>query len=561
MIRRATIALACLVAAAAAAPVAEAAPRWHQVRVDPPPPPPGSSPAPFDVPLGFIGEISFWAPNRGLMMVEGNHIVREGIYHFDGERWKPYAAVCGGQAAHGRIAWAGPTEFWVTARVRHEIRGITESAPTDTRDGNRTLCRFRDGRVEQSFGTLRSDPNAWLPFSAAGCASPTDCWFAGGGFRGLRSGGFHLHWDGSTLEQVVGDQGRAISDLAFAGGRWYETTFLGDDWTGGEARLTFPESPPRPLHRMISGAFRLDPFVPRAMNQSGNAPSELHDMAVAGPTTWIVGGPAATDRANTSGQRTGPVLALLDNGVVSEVTLESGRFASDDSFFHVAPIPGTDEAWIAVSHYEERLPTFTLTRRGRLVRVDADGNVLESVTTPAAPAESQGPVLTVECPAPDDCWAATRAGWVWRWSEPGRTYARDTDPAFNVPLIEDRPNDGSVPQFTPDAPPIDDSMRFAPPPAPDPPQQPPRAAPRRRIPALVRDIRVRRQGRTTLVIRFRLARRAQISFLGKRRSRVVARTRRVTRRPGRHTLRMRVSPRRWPTRIDLRTRELRPRAG
>lgn len=537
------------------APAAGATPSWHEVPVAPPPGPDGAPP-PFPVPLGAISDIEFWAPNRGLMAVAGNNVVPAGLYSWNGQTWRQYASVCGGSAAQTRIAWAGPTEFWTTAQWR-----LDRSAG---QGDNTSLCRFSAGAVAQSFASAPEDPFPYAAMDAAACAAPSDCWFGGNAItNGTRRGAFHLHWDGSALEEVDGQQGRAISDLAALGGRFYETTFLGPErGTPTAPDLTFPESPPKLLHQLISGNFRNESFTPASLLDPSKAAVELQALQADGARLWVVGGPAASGPSSqTAGTRTGPVLGRLVSGAVIQASLRSGVFSPDDSFFDVAPLPGTDQAWVAVAPYNGApdLPA-TESARGRLVRLRDDGTVLEDVTLPAAPATPEGAILHVACATANDCWAGTVDGEVWRWSEPGQSYAPDADPAFNGPVIADRPPDRSIPQFTPDTPPIDDSLRFAPPPPPPPPPtpMPPQA---KRYRALLSKLKVSRRG-MTIVIRFKLARRARLQFTGRdRRNRVVARTRRARLAPGTHKLTMKARRSRWPRRIRYTFRDLAPPKG
>ena len=76
----------------------------------------------------------------------------------------------------------------------------------------------------------------------------------------------------------------------------------------------------------------------------------------------------------------------------------------------------------------------------------------------------------------------------------------------------------------------------------------------RRLPALLRRIKTRMRGRT-LIVRFTLSRRARVQIIGRRKGRTVARTRARTLRPGRHTQRLRLDPKRWPQRLSFRVRE------
>ncbi len=61
-------------------------------------------------PLGEVGDISCWQANRCLLITAGNGGMPAGLYAYDGRKWFLYSRVCGGHG--GRIAWAGPTDFW-----------------------------------------------------------------------------------------------------------------------------------------------------------------------------------------------------------------------------------------------------------------------------------------------------------------------------------------------------------------------------------------------------------------------------------------------------------------
>ena len=144
-----------LVAAPAAAGAAD--PIW---RLEQPAPPAG---APFKVALGAPGDLKFWAPNRGLLAVSGNAVIPRGLFSWNGSTWRQLAVVCGGSGDTTRIAWAGPTEFWVI------------SGPSRPRIGDGiALCHFKDGQVVGSYGTLPNAADPYQVMNAATCASASD---------------------------------------------------------------------------------------------------------------------------------------------------------------------------------------------------------------------------------------------------------------------------------------------------------------------------------------------------------------------------------------------------
>ena len=101
--RRAGLVLACLlVAAVCGAPVAGAQ-EWRSEQ-------PVAAGIGVPVGIGEIGDVEFWAPNRGMLITAGNEGIPAGLFAYDGSGWYRYSTVCGGHA--GRIAWAGPDDFW-----------------------------------------------------------------------------------------------------------------------------------------------------------------------------------------------------------------------------------------------------------------------------------------------------------------------------------------------------------------------------------------------------------------------------------------------------------------
>ena len=174
-----------LIAAAIASAGAASARGEASWRLEQPPPPEG---APFKVALGRLDDMEFYAPNEGLLSVEGNATVSAGLFFYNGRGWHQLSTVCGGAGEVSRIAWAGPDEFWT----------ITE--PSEPRVGaGLGLCHFKEGVVVGSYSTAFQSPDPFRPMDAAACDGPNDCWFAGIGSEdpsGQRIGAFHLHWNG-----------------------------------------------------------------------------------------------------------------------------------------------------------------------------------------------------------------------------------------------------------------------------------------------------------------------------------------------------------------------------
>ncbi|MBU6337888.1 MAG: hypothetical protein KGR19_08780 [Acidobacteria bacterium] len=535
-------AIAGTVALLAAVPaVASATPAWRLAQPDPP------EGAPFKVPLGAPADLQFWAPNRGLLAVEGNSLIPRGLFYWNGVRWRQLATVCGGSAQTMRIAWAGPDEFW------------TISAPSKPRIGDGiTLCRFKGGKVVASYGTLPQSPDPFRVMNAATCLGANDCWFGGASSSdpsGGRWGAFRLHWNGSTLVTSYGPQGRGISDLqAYAGGV-YESVFVGPgNEQPGQARLREPENAPRLIHKLgTNSEFGSDPFVPAVIGGVPADGTELNALGSDGTSLWAVGGGAASGpSAPTDGIVNRIPLAARKPSAgapFSEVALAApvGTFSAGDRFGDVAPLPGTDEAWVALQAFTDR---GSANARGRVALVNAATGAVSAARLPSS-GSGRGSVSRIACPAADDCWAATYGGWLFRWSESVPALPEDTDPAFGS-LITFRPNE-SASQFVPDAPPEDDSLKFAPPPVEVIVEKPPETV-TKKVAALLRKVRSKLKG-TRLTISFTLSRKAKVAIVARRGGKVVARTPARNLKPGRRSLTLQLDRKRWPNKLAFSARE------
>jgi hypothetical protein len=528
-----------LLAAAAAllGPLAAAAPAADWERYPMPPPPGGG----LSSPAGYPGDLSFWAPNRGLMAVGGNNAVPEGLYSWNGAEWRQLAIVCGGGTT-ARIAWAGPREFWTIARPSRPRQGVGVA-----------LCHFKDGAVVGSFSTPPGADDAYQRMQAAACLAPDNCWFAGIGAQdasGQRVGAFHLHWDGTALRTVYNPQGRAVSDLLAHRGTLFESTHIGRMPDNADAPdLRVPEDPPRLLHRIVGQRFENDPFVPAPMPGVPADGSELLALDGAGDVAWVVGG--GTNSGPSRPWNRTPLAARLEQGAWRELPIAGAGLATDDVFADVAAVPGTRTAWAAVRSITQ--PEGSNSDRTAVALIGEDGATeVEELVRRGDP--RRGAAVRVECPAADDCWLATAQGYLFRRSD-AAPYQRDTDPAFQGPITE-RPNEAAE-QSIPDTPPEDDSRLHAPPLEIIPPPPPPQRMicdPVRSPIANVRKPKVRKGRR--LVVRFRLRRTAKVRLVAYHRKRVVARTKLKRLRKGRRSLAVRVSRKRWPTRLRFVVRDI-----
>lgn len=540
--RRAVI-LALALALLAAMPGGAAAqtPTW---RLEQPPPPAG---APFKVPLGSPGDLSFWAPNRGLLTVEGNSTVPRGIFSWNGESWHQLATVCGGGGDSSRIAWAGPTEFWV----------VTE--PSKPRAGaGLGLCHFLDGQVVGSYSTRVDAADPFRRMLSAVCNGPSDCWFGGVGSQdplGERVGAFHLHWDGTDLSSVYGPQGRGVSDMEFLGGQLYESTLVG---RGPENRvdpvdLAVPESPPSLLHEVGAGGFVNDPFAPAPLLGVPDDGTELLGLDSDGADLWAVGGGAASGPAAPSGGSVErpPLAAHLVGGSFQELTLTGSTFGATDRLTDVAAIPSSDDAYATVVPFADRASTNT---KATVALIEPDGTTT-ATRLPVAGA-GRGSAARIACTSATDCWLATRAGWLFHYTD-GAPQTVDTDPAFQG-TIEFRPNE-SAEQFVPDSPPVDDSQLFAPPEIEA--DEPPEDTPPKRRPPVIKHVKTDLVGKTRLRISFDVTRKARVQVLAKRHRVVVARSKPRVFGKGHHQVSLKLSEKRWPTGLAFKTKEIKRHHG
>ena len=520
---------------ASLAGAAEAAdPIW---RLEQPPPPAG---APFKVPLGPPGDLKFWAPNRGLLTVEGNATIPRGIYSYDGTGWRQLATVCGGPGDSARIAWASAREFWVV------------SEPSRPRAGSgMALCRFKDGQVAGSWSTPVEAADPFRPMLAAACAGPSDCWFGGIGSQdplGERVGAFHLHWDGSDLESVYGPQGRAVSDIEPHAGTLYESTLAGraPELRGAAADLAEPEPVARLIHTIADGAFANDPFEPAPLPDVPADGSELLALDSDGAQLWAVGGGAASGPAaaiSATVVARPPLAARLVGGAFEQVELTGASFGATDRLGDVAAIPDSDAAFATVVPFADRR---SVNSKATVARIEADGAT--TLTRLPAAGAGRGSAARIACTSATDCWMATWAGWLFHFSD-GTVPPHDTDPAFQA-TIDFRPNEAAE-QFVPDRPPVDDSQLFAPPPLELNPTAPAPPARVRRLPPLLRKVRSKLDG-LRLVVTFTVTRRARVQLVAKRGRRTVARTPRRVFTPGARRLTLKLDRDRYPTRLAFR---------
>jgi hypothetical protein len=508
------------------------------------------------VELGEVGDVEFWAPNRGLLITAGNGGVQAGLFAYDGSDWYRYSTVCGGQ--QGRIAWAGPNEFWTISDK--QAGQETNNAPYQ----HLSLCHFKDGAVVASYAKPHGVPGSYLPMSAAACSGPSECWFGGERLPGTANeGAFHLRWDGNSLTAVpsltdvepeVADPGRSVTSLAYFGGDLYEGVRAQPDDVAPE------ESPTQPsLLHMISPA-SANPFVPLLPESDlifggpGATAEQLEgfQLSAAGESLWAISGAFNPPAALT-------VLRKQGSGPFAQVTLADAEGVLDpgDSLGGAAPEPGQDYAWVGFQHP----PDATGMPPARLTRVHADGTVDPEVSLPdgGEGIGRKGRAGPIACPAAGQCWMATDRGWLFHL---GPDPAPNTDPAMHA-LITYRPPDESLPSVPPISLPEDSSGALSPYEYQGTGEEPEkeRRRPGRRPRKLLVGVDQHLVHGRVLVLSFTLRAKAHVRLVAMRSHRVVARTRRYTMGKGRRQLRLRLDPKRWPTKLDLQVHAVKTRKG
>ncbi len=535
MKRRAALAL--LLAALLSAPSASAA-EWHSEQ-------PVAAGVGVPSEIGEIGDVEFWAPNRGVLITAGNGGVAPGIFAYDGTGWHRYATVCGGH--EGRIAWAGPTEFWTIS----DQQPGQELPPAEKSKGwHRSLCHFKDGAVVASYGEPIGQADSYMQMDAAACSGPNDCWFAGDRLPGtVNDGAFHLHWDGSSLTAIpsltqtqsqIEDPGHAVTGLSFYRGDLFEGVRV----QAGDAVAGEP-SPPPLLHRIDPG--KANPFealeVPIAYPPGTTAEGfERMRFSAGEGALW------AAFSGNTNPFTRLTVLRKAGDEPFAQLPLTDPEEALEpgSAVGGLAVEPGGDSAWLGyrpLDDLEALVPA-------RLVRVDSDGTVGPPVLLPRpgeglSPKGSAGPVA---CPAAEQCWMATERGWLFHL---GSSLPQDTDPAMHA-LIAFRPRDNSVPVVPPTDLPEDDSGASSPfeyQPGEEPEAEPSRQRTRTRM--LLSGLQQRVIAGHVLELSFVLHARAHVRLVAKLNRKVIAKTPRYTMSEGHRKLRLRLDPERWPTDLDL----------
>jgi hypothetical protein len=536
------------------------------------PTPAGST---WPISLGSIGDIEFLEgkANRGLLITSGNPpTIEPGVWAYNGVEWHELSNKCGAER-EGRIAWAGPEEFWTVSDGRpgqsNESPGTEFERPPELKDN--TLCHFAGGQIVGSYAHPSFQADSYQIMRGAACLAPSDCWFAGNPLPEPQIGAFHLHWNGSALEAApYPGEGHAIEDMRALAGRLYESVRVSP-----EDRVAVNSARAPVIHLInpigVTPTFEAEEELPiYERNELARALDFLH-LSAADGALWAAGGPKEEPGQVTVAIREGgswrqligpehPLGPILPAGQAAEERQLLGGEARNATVAAIAAEPGTSSAWVALVSPTRKTSE---PERAVLVHISSEGHVLEEQTLPSAVERERGigpkgAAAKLLCPQASDCWLATTQGWLFHLAPPGeRTLPKDEDPNFKG-LITYRPPDQGLPQVAPDAPPPDTSGLVEEAPSLG-------SIPESKGPAesmvtlpLLTHLHSRIIKGNTLELRFHLAVKARLRLIAKRRRQVVAATPTVTFQAGNRRLRLRLDPRRWPTSLKLQEHPLAP---
>lgn len=499
-----SLVLMAMLAVSATARAAE--PEWHSEQ-------PVAAGIGVPVPLGAVGGMAFWAPNKGVLITAGNGGMPAGVYAYDGNSWYLYSTVCGGHG--GGIAISGPDEFWTISDYGEAQEGTGGNV---NKEDARTLCHFANGEVVASYAEPAAS-GGYQPMDAAACSGPAECWFGGNTLEGAAPNldPFHLHWDGSSITSVpstkvrepeVGSFSGGVVGLAYAEGRLFES-----DSAAPYLREVLPLTDPRR-------------FLP------------IEAPAAQGPFFFSTGPQGQQLWAGSEG--TGAILHL-EAGGFEELPTVAGF--EQERLRAIGAEPGTETAWLAGGSGASFEPAEVRQVRG-------NGELGPIVQLPRAGEDlnPKGGAERIACAAPGQCWLATVQGWLFHLGGPPAE-GPNTDPLMHR-LITSRPKDASSRTFVSAGLPPDDSGEV----------EPSNAAPilheqfphPRKRPPLVVKIKQSVIHKTILQLAFTLRGPAHVQLLAKHHKAVVAKTPPLTLGKGRHRLRLHLDPERWPTSLGFR---------
>lgn len=581
------LALLLALAGAGVAQASDGGATWAFAPAEAPPAPSGATASPFPTAVGEVGDIEFWAPDRGVLITGGNSLVSAGLYAYDGVGWHQLSTVCGG--AQGKIAWAGPDEFWTISDQRPG-QALSGGLVEPSLLWNVSLCHFVAGQVVASYAMPLQQPDSYRPMYAAACASPSNCWFGGALGEAPNFGAFHLHWNGSGVSVVYSAQDHAVAAMTVNQGQIYESVQLapGDEYGAESAanpsllHTIVPSDPTNPFHNVVPANTQnlscapFCPPLPEYGTDSSNravAPATLAGLALssdyslagtdpATPQLWAVAGAGKTPPSGNQGTPH-PIVLRLQEGTWTQVVPNLATFAAGEEPVGVAADPGEAAAWVAIEE-----PGTAGAHVDLLSSADEGATWSVAERDDLGPDQGVGPrgvAGPIACPAAHDCWLATSEGWLFHLTD-GTPTGADTDPFFDGGdgVITYRPSDGGVVETPSDEAPEDDSLQNQQPPPATEPLKVTLGGNHKSKPAKplisgshshVEERKVRVGGhlvtRDVLVLTFKLRARAHVWLLAELHGKVVARSPKKLLEKGRREIEVTLDPKRWPTKLKL----------
>ncbi len=562
------------------------------------PPPPAEAGVEFPVSLGHIGDIEFYEPSpgvydpdRGALITSGNGgSVKPGVWFYDGAGWHELATQCG--ATDGRIAWAGPDEFWTVSdgRTGQAQGSSTELPPL----ADNTLCRFAPGpagnlEIVTSYAAPAFEGNSYQAMHAAACATgdPHECWFGGEPLPAPQVGAFMLHWNGTTLEpEPYVPEGHEVWDMRAYEGRLIDSMrLLSTDHVAKSLLRPPPLREIKPVTEPEESPFESVTGLPLYSEKEFSTALDYLRLSVSGESIWAAAGPQlpAPKESREAGitivRKAAPgaewerVIAPQPREVTPqeegrgeeterETPPPGARLFPGDVLDSIAAEPGTSSAWIALDTAADANDPSSLAR-ALLARVGSEGTVTDRLELPLVtdPHGPLGAAQRIVCPAEHDCWATTADGWLLHLAtaaereHPGQL----SDGVFAKieagEPITFRPHDEGLPQEPSDELPPDTSGEVGFEQKQETVKAPPKEAARIQVPLLA-DVHSRLIHGTTLELSFHLAVRARVQLLARRHGTVVARTPTRTLGRGRRSLELKLNRRHWPEHLQLKTHAL-----
>jgi hypothetical protein len=553
-----------------------------------------------------VTSMAFRAWNRGLAATTSNVASRVpfGVWLFNGTRWYPDPTFPGSNVCKGNtVLWAGKLDYWLIGP------GPTGWAPLCRFDGSNFLWE----PLPMPLGTIQrlGDPaTGQLPLrggiTSGSCLSWDNCWFFG-------TDDSVLHWDGDALTDVSPDAPATWAGTTFTAAQLTPGTSgspAGLATVGTSYAFDVAAAIPIPTRSSLpTQLFGFDGTTAAGRRLAGNVLSPTTFLApqaaqpsdasndpfgtdpvalsvdpsgrgwlAANPAAWQVGGGVPQLRPDLGAQERSP-LVPVSTGPGSSTgpdpscpswNTNDGLDRFPHTYAATGPVPGS-MLWSSISSFPggdsalaggqtiSTLSDGTVAAEPAIVQASCNGATTTtrfripdpSGATSSLPADDNGWVAAVAANAPNDGWAATTDGL--------RPNALTPALGYQPPELY-RFTDGTPPQ----APAGDDLETRNTPAQPDPityvyvPPPPPKLPPlprgstTKQVPPPISGIqrRIVTGGRTyTLILSFKVRRRVELGLNAFRGNSLIASTGLRQMRPPSGSLRLNLSPKRWPSKL------------